>query len=128
MSITTDGAPSMVGKHKGVVSLLQKHMQINGIDNSIVKLQCLIHQEALCAKVASLKDVMSIVVKTVNLILSRGCNDFVAMFLSSVTLINFRIKHLIKVLTVTVNECSCAFSFVHEWLCYFDFLPHLNFQ
>ena len=74
VSITTDGAPSMVGKHKGVVSLLQKHMQINGIDNSIVKLQCLIHQEALCAKVASFKDVMSMVVKTVNLILSRGLN------------------------------------------------------
>ena len=74
VSVITDGAPSMVGKHKGVVSLLQKHMQINGIDNSIVKLQCLIHQEALCAKVASLKDVMSIVVKTVNLILSLGLN------------------------------------------------------
>ena len=64
VSITTDGAPSMVGKHKGVVPLLQKQMQIHGIDNSIVKIQCLIHQETLCAQVASLKDVMSVVVKT----------------------------------------------------------------
>ena len=23
-------------------------------------------------------------------------------------------QHLIKVMTVTVNECSCAFSFLHE--------------
>ena len=53
VSITTDGALSMVGKNKGVVSLLQKHMENNEINNSIVKLQCLIYQEALCAKAAS---------------------------------------------------------------------------
>ena len=43
--MTTDGAPSMVGKNKGAVSLLQKHMENNEINNNIVKLQCLIHQE-----------------------------------------------------------------------------------
>ena len=53
VSITTDGTPSMVRKNKGVVSLLQKHMKNNGINNSIVKLQYLIHQEALSAKAAS---------------------------------------------------------------------------
>ena len=37
-------------------------------------MQCLIHQEALCAKVASLKTIMDIVLKTVNFILSRGLN------------------------------------------------------
>ena len=46
VSITTDGAPSMVGKNKGVVSLLQKLMNDNEINNNIVKLHCLIHQEA----------------------------------------------------------------------------------
>ena len=74
VSKTTDGAPSMVGKNKGVVSLLQKHMENNEIINNIVKLQCLIHQEAMCAKVASLKNIMDVVVKTVNFILSRGLN------------------------------------------------------
>ena len=74
MSITTDGAPSMVGKNKGVVSLLQKHMENNEINNNIVKLQCLIHQEALCAMVASLKNIMDVVLKTVNFILLRGLN------------------------------------------------------
>ena len=74
VSITTDGAPSMVGKNKGVVSLLQKQMENNEINNNIVKLQCLIHQEALCAKVASLKNIMDVRVKTVNFILSRGLN------------------------------------------------------
>ena len=38
VSITTDGASSMVGKNKGVVSLLQKHMKNNKINNSIMKL------------------------------------------------------------------------------------------
>ena len=36
------------------------------------------------------------------------------MFLASVILINFQIKHLIKVITVTVNEYFGAFSFLHE--------------
>ena len=48
-------APSMAGKNKGVVSLLQKHMENNEINNNIEKLQCLIHQKALCAKVGKLK-------------------------------------------------------------------------
>ena len=74
VSITTDGALSMVGKNKGVMSLLQKHMENNEINNNIVKLQCLIHQEALCAKVASLKNIMDVVLKTVNFILSQGLN------------------------------------------------------
>ena len=72
VSKTTDGSPPMVEKNKGVVSLVQKHMKNNEINNNIVKLQCLIHQEALCAKVASLKNIMDVVVKTVNFILSRG--------------------------------------------------------
>ena len=75
VSITTDGVPSMVRKNKGAVSLLQKHMKNNEINNNnIVKLQCLIHQEALCAKVASLKNILDVVLKTVNFILSRGLN------------------------------------------------------
>ena len=78
VSITTDGAPSMVGKNKGAVSLLQKHMENNEINNNIVKLQCLIHQEGgklkRCAKVASLQNIMDVVLKTVNFLLSRGLN------------------------------------------------------
>ena len=85
VSITTDGDPSMQGKHKWVESLLQKHMQINGVGNSIVKLLCLILQEVYRGKVISLKDVMSIVVKTENLILSRGLNhrQFRQLFLEA---------------------------------------------
>ena len=63
----------MVGKIK-VLSLLLKHMEDLGINNNITKLQCLIHQEALCTKISSLKSVMNIVVKVVNFILSQGLN------------------------------------------------------
>ena len=49
-------------------------MENNEINNNIVKLHCLIHQEALCAKVASLKNIMDVVLKTVNFILSRELN------------------------------------------------------
>ena len=35
VSITPDGAPSMVGKNKVVVSFLQKHMESDGVNNSI---------------------------------------------------------------------------------------------
>ena len=64
----------MVGKNKRVVSLLQKHMEDNEINNNIVKLLCLVHQKALCAKVASLKNIMDVVLKSVNFIFSRGLN------------------------------------------------------
>ena len=55
VSIATDGDTSTAEKNKGVVSLLQKHIKNNGINNSIVNLQCLIHQEALRAKVTKKK-------------------------------------------------------------------------
>ena len=49
-------------------------MKEHGINNDTINLQCLIHQEALCAKVSTLKNVIDIGVKTVNFILFRGLN------------------------------------------------------
>ena len=49
-------------------------MEDHRINNDIIKLQCLVHQEALCAKVSTLKSVIDIVVKAVNFILFRGLN------------------------------------------------------
>jgi hypothetical protein len=74
VSVTTDGAPAMVGKNKGAVALLQKHLEGLGIKHNVRKVHCIIHQEALCAKTSNLKDVMDVVVKAVNVILSRGLN------------------------------------------------------
>ena len=57
MSVTTDGAPSMVGENKGIVTLIENHMKENGIQTELVKFHCTIHQQDLCAKSASLKEV-----------------------------------------------------------------------
>lgn len=70
--VTTDGAPNMVGEKKGVIALLQSHMEGLGIKHQVRKVHCIIHQEALCAKYSNFKDVMDVVVRAVNLILSRG--------------------------------------------------------
>ena len=57
VNVTTDGAPSMVGTKKGVVALIENHMNLNGIQTELVKFHCIIHQQDLCAKSASLKEV-----------------------------------------------------------------------
>ena len=72
VSVTKDGAPAMVGMRKGFVSLLEKHIKEAGFQNQIIKIHCIIHQEALCAKYLEMKEVMNVVVKVVNLILSKG--------------------------------------------------------
>ena len=74
ISVTTDGAPAMVGQEKGVVTLLERRMKDLGISHTIKKLHCIIHQQALSARSLKLKEVLDAVVKTVNLILSRGLN------------------------------------------------------
>ena len=72
--VTTDGAPAMTGQKKGAASLLVFHCEAAGHTQPIHKMHCIIHQEALCAKSANLVDVMSVVVKVVNSILSRSLN------------------------------------------------------
>ena len=43
-----DGAPSMIGKHSGLVAFLKKQ---DGIDkNTFIDYHCIIHRENLCAK------------------------------------------------------------------------------
>ena len=51
--------PHNGSKNIGVVSLLQNHVDDHEINNDIY----LIHQEAWCAKVSSLKSVIDIMVK-----------------------------------------------------------------
>ena len=67
-SATKDGAHAMVGVRKGFVSLLEKYIKEPGFQNQIIKIHCIIHQEALCAKYLEMQEVMNILVKLVNLI------------------------------------------------------------
>ena len=68
--ITTDGAPAMTGERKGMASLVCAKVRESG--GEAVKMHCIIHQEALCAKTVQLGDVMNTVVKTVNITRARG--------------------------------------------------------
>lgn len=66
--IVTDGAPAMVGKHRGLVSRLKELApQMHG-------LHCLIHQSVLCARISSeLKEVMDKVMRVINFV--RGTSS-----------------------------------------------------
>ena len=45
--VTTDGAPAMTGERKGMASMMCAKVRESG---EAVKMHCIIHQEALCAK------------------------------------------------------------------------------
>ena len=69
--ITTDGAPSMIGRRQGLGNLLQ--LEANKVGNdSVMRFHCIIHHENLCAKSLKMQNVMSVVIKTVNFIRSKG--------------------------------------------------------
>ena len=69
--VTTDGAPSMIGKHVGLVQLLKQELK-----RSFVEFSCIIHQEVLCAKsLKSLQKVATVVTKTVNYIAAHAFNN-----------------------------------------------------
>ena len=74
-SITTDGAPAMVGKKVGLTAHLKQHLLEVGLSsNDMSTYHCLIHQESLCGQVLKLDNVMQFVFASVNFIRSKGLN------------------------------------------------------
>ena len=71
IGVTTDGTPTMTGEKKGFVALLQKHI---GDKKQLYKLHCIVHQDQLCAKSMKFKEIVAVVIKTVNFIISRELN------------------------------------------------------
>lgn len=65
--VCTDGAPAMMGKRNGAVALLQEY---SGVE--LKQYHCVLHQEALCAKVMKFDHVMKVVTSVVNFIRARG--------------------------------------------------------
>ena len=74
VSATTDGAPAMVGSRKGAIAILQSHIASVGFSYTIIKLQCVIHQEVFASKVThlGLTSLMCFIVKIINFVLARG--------------------------------------------------------
>lgn len=58
----------MIGERKGMASMVRIKVHESG--GEAVKIHCIIHQEALLAKAIQMDDVMTTVVKAINLIRS----------------------------------------------------------
>ncbi|XP_049331881.1 zinc finger BED domain-containing protein 5-like [Astyanax mexicanus] len=58
-SITTDGAPSMVGRTAGFVALCK----LSESFPDFLSYHCIIHQQGLCGKILNMKDVMDVTMK-----------------------------------------------------------------
>jgi hypothetical protein len=71
-SVTTDGAPAMIGKNIGLIALVKDKLKSINANSILVNYHCIIHQQALCSQYAELSNVMEIVVKTVNKIRSNS--------------------------------------------------------
>ncbi|KAM8791748.1 general transcription factor II-I repeat domain-containing protein 2-like [Rhynchonycteris naso] len=72
-SVTTDGAPSMVGSKKGVIARINQEIDKRNHSHPIA-IHCLIHQQALCSKSLKWDSVMKIVVSYVNFIRANALN------------------------------------------------------
>ncbi|XP_078521639.1 general transcription factor II-I repeat domain-containing protein 2-like [Lissotriton helveticus] len=70
-SITTVGAPSMVGAPWGLVGHIKREMEERGLAPPL-QVHCLIHQQALCCKVLKWESVMKVVVSCINFIRANG--------------------------------------------------------
>ncbi|XP_072909805.1 general transcription factor II-I repeat domain-containing protein 2A-like isoform X2 [Hemitrygon akajei] len=71
VSVTSDGAPSMIAKEAGFVDLLE-----NDVGHPLVGFHCIVHEEALCAEahLKELEEVMKIVTKVINFISGHSFN------------------------------------------------------
>ncbi|KAG0433364.1 General transcription factor II-I repeat domain-containing protein 2A [Dictyocoela muelleri] len=73
--ICTDGAPSMIGKQKGFIGIVNKNSKDLKINlENLTNFHCIIHQQNLCGKSIKFKSVMDDVVSIVNFIKSRALN------------------------------------------------------
>ena len=67
VSLVTDGAPAMVGKHKGVAALLKKQCP------KLISFHCIIHNSVLCSKLkAEFSESMDTLIRLVNFLRSNS--------------------------------------------------------
>ncbi|MEE6499512.1 hypothetical protein FKM82_003469 [Ascaphus truei] len=123
-SITTDGAPAMIGRKSGFVSRLKQHLSENGVKNMLPSFHCILHQENLCAQMLetdTLKTLMDKVVKIVNYIRS-GSSLIHRQFVEALKECDFLVeKRQIKFFSDIENPSwQCDLHF----LC--DIMAHLN--
>ncbi|XP_055918205.1 protein FAM200A-like [Eupeodes corollae] len=70
LSVTTDGAPAMVGNKKGLVHLLRSNERCN---QNLISYHCIIHQTVLCCKLNhNFERIMQEVMKIVNFLRAKS--------------------------------------------------------
>nr|KAF6407290.1 hypothetical protein HJG59_009933 [Molossus molossus] len=75
-SLTTDGAPAVVGSPQGFLAFVKKELSCLSLDPSdLIICHCIPHQESLCAQSLHLNNVMSTVVSCSNFVKSRRFNS-----------------------------------------------------
>ena len=68
VSVTTDGAPAMTGRRSGFIA----HCKADPDFPTFLNYHCIIHQQAICAKVWGFDHVMAPVVKIINSIRAKA--------------------------------------------------------
>ena len=76
-SITTDGAPSIMGMTRGLIGRMIREMEEQGL-LALLQVHCLIHQQALCCKVLIWDSAMKVVVSRINFIRAKGLKQAVS--------------------------------------------------
>ena len=74
VSITRDGAPSLTGKHSGLIKRINDKIQADYPLHKVLSFDCVIHQESLCKSNLDFKHVVDPVEQAINVIRSRGLN------------------------------------------------------
>ena len=70
--LATDGAPAMRFSRIDVVEYVENKLNSLGTEKvNFISVHCILHQEALCSKSLQMREVMDVVVETVNFIRSR---------------------------------------------------------
>nr|XP_042913023.1 general transcription factor II-I repeat domain-containing protein 2A-like [Parasteatoda tepidariorum] len=72
VSITTDGAPAMMGAKNGMVGLLRQNLGEKKCD--LISYHCIIHQEQLCGKELGFERLMKMVTEAINFIRAHALN------------------------------------------------------
>ena len=73
-SITTDGAPALVGKKVGLIKRINDKVKEDHPQPTVLSLHCIIHRGSLCKSILDFKHVIKPVVKVINLIRARVLN------------------------------------------------------
>jgi len=68
VAMSTDGAPSMVGRNHGFLALCKQNEQFP----DFISFHCIIHNTVLCAKILNVNDIMGVAVKIANSIRAQS--------------------------------------------------------